>query len=77
LKICDKCKKPEQILHHLDIYEGWNYREHKWNIKEVEICTECKRHFQIMMNNALCEAEKKVHEEFLKGVKEGVYESLR
>jgi hypothetical protein len=26
------------------------------------------------MNDALCEAEKKVHDEFLKEVKEGVYE---
>jgi hypothetical protein len=30
-----------------------------------------------VMNNALCEAEKRVHDEFLKEVKEGVYESLR
>jgi hypothetical protein len=73
LKICDKCKKPQRILHHLDIYEGWNYQEHKW----IEVCIDCKTHFRIMMNNALCEAEKKVHDEFLKEVKEGVYESLR
>lgn len=73
MKICDKCKKPQRILHHLDIYEGWNYQEHKW----IEVCIDCKTHFRIMMNNGLCEAEKKVHDEFLKKVKEGVYESLR
>ena len=70
-------KKFENNLHRLEILGGWNYAEHKLRFKDLEVCTDCRAHFRTMINNALCEAERKVLAEFLKEVKEGIYECLR
>jgi hypothetical protein len=43
----------------------------------VEVCASCEAHFREMRNNALCEAEENVNREFLREIREKVYETMR
>jgi hypothetical protein len=62
--------------HYMEILEGWNSAIHGWKLKAVEVCTNCEARFRTMRNNALCEAERKVHEEFLEELMESIYGDL-
>jgi hypothetical protein len=33
--ICDKCKRVVNVLHGLEILEGWNEERHVWKFKAV------------------------------------------
>jgi hypothetical protein len=57
------------------LLEGWNYGEHVWRFKKLEVCAVCHDYFRITMNNALCEAERQVHAE-LREVMQTIYENM-
>ena len=69
--------KSTDALFLLELLEGWNYREHVWRIKKLEDSVACHNHFRITLNNALSEAERQVHAEFLREAGETIYENMR
>jgi hypothetical protein len=57
--------------------DGWDYTKNMWRFKKVEVCRDCHTHFRKMRNNALCEAEENVNREFLREIRETVYQKMR
>jgi hypothetical protein len=77
MRICDRCKKPAEHLIPMELTNGWNFKYNVWNYIKIEVCRNCRIHYEILKNNASMELERRVNSEFLSEVKESIYESLR
>jgi hypothetical protein len=76
IKICDRCKRPVDLLIAIELTIGWNYAKHVWKYKNLEICKNCQTHVKMLRDNAMIEAEMNICREFLE-VRESTYESMR
>jgi hypothetical protein len=77
VRICDRCKKPVDILIPIELTVGWNSAKHIWKYKNLEICKDCHTYLKIMRDDAFVETELKICNEFLQDVRESVFEAMR
>jgi hypothetical protein len=77
MRICDRCKKNVDILIPIELIVGWDYAKHIWKYTKLEICSGCQTHLKTLRNNGLLRLETEVNTEFLKEVRQNIYESLR
>jgi hypothetical protein len=49
----------------MEITNGWDYSNHAWRFIKLEVCSDCRNHYEILKNNASMELERRVNSEFL------------
>jgi hypothetical protein len=60
----------------MELTNGWNFKFNVWNYIKIEVCPNCRIHYEILKNNASMELERRVNSEFLSQV-ESIYEDMR
>jgi hypothetical protein len=60
----------------VELTNGWNFKYNVWNYIKIEVCRNCRIHYEILKNNASMELERRVNSEFLAEV-ESIYEDMR
>jgi hypothetical protein len=50
----------------MELTNGWNFKYNVWNYIKIEVCRNCRIHYEILKNNASMELERRVNSEFLR-----------
>jgi hypothetical protein len=65
LKVCDRCEAIVNELHIVNLYAGFDDKNHRWIIIDREFCWRSKQRLTDIVREAVLEAELMIHRRFL------------